>query len=141
MFFVCPLGEAPAGEGAVTGPEVAARLMFEGQPSGSLTLRLTSTAARSIAADFLGEEPDTLPDRRIEEVVCEMANVICGSFLSRVESATTFRLATPRIVASSEDRIAPPGAIVHAVEISNGALSVMVNTERHTCQEPAESVF
>ena len=79
-------------------------------------------------------------------MVCELANMICGSVLSRVESSTTFRLATPRILAfergSPGDAGAkpelggpPPSAAgdrspaVHAVGIGSGRMVVIINQE------------
>src|SRR5271165_6215349 len=86
MFFVRSLGELA---GPASGPVTAAHLTFEGDPPGSLTLRMTPAAARSVAADFLGEEEAELSPKQIGEVVCELANMICGSVLSRVERNTT----------------------------------------------------
>jgi len=129
MFFIQGL-EGP--ESAASETRVVARLTFEGNPSGSLSLSVTGAAARSIAADFLGEDEPELSEQQIGEVICELANMICGSVLSRVESNTIFRLGAPRLLEESETESVSPGATdstIHAVEISNGALVVMVNTE------------
>ncbi|HEY2018387.1 MAG TPA: chemotaxis protein CheX, partial [Bryobacteraceae bacterium] len=85
MFFIQSAGEPP---NANCKPECCARLSFDGNPPGWLILRLTAAAARSVAADFLGEEETALTAQQIGEVVCELANMICGSVLSRVESTT-----------------------------------------------------
>ncbi len=142
MFFIQCLGDpcefAPQ-------PEVIAHLKFEGDPSGSLTLRVTAGAARSVAADFLGAEEQDLSKEQIGDVVCELANMICGSVLSRVESSTTFRLASPEIVAFGNDSkdctagaaepgdCPPPGSggisTVHAVEIGSGRMVVSISQE------------
>jgi len=138
MFFVCPLGEAePAPEDGA--PAIVARLAFEGEPSGSLTLRLTEQAAHSIAADFLGEDEESLTGQRTGEVVCEMANMICGSVLSRVESLTAFRLAEPRILTIGEGAGEHQGGVALAVDLPNGRLTLLMNTERPECLEIAES--
>jgi CheY-specific phosphatase CheX len=140
MFFVRSLGELA---GPAAGPVTAAHLTFEGDPPGSLTLRMTPAAARSVAADFLGEEEAELSPRQIGEVVCELANMICGSVLSRVERNTTFRLSAPRLVASGEEGEPAPGepgvtdgvpavpvnATTYAAEIGSGAIMVIFNTE------------
>ena len=63
MFFVEPV-EEPPGEADSPDGELAVRLAFEGLPSGALTLRVTTTAARQIAADFLGEDASDLPPPR-----------------------------------------------------------------------------
>ena len=142
MFFTETLGDALELEQSPAPPredEIAVRVAFEGTPSGALTLRLTAAAARPIAADFLGEDQDAVSDGQIHEVACELANMICGSVLSRVESAATFRLAKPQIVSGAETAEAEPAAAIHAVEISNGNLTVMMTTERPACSPPAES--
>jgi CheY-specific phosphatase CheX len=128
MFFVEALGESPdsAPDGTEPAAEIAARLTFDGEPSGSLTLRLTSAAARPIAADFLGTDVETVSDRQVEEVVCELANMICGSVLSRVESATIFNLAAPQIVQPTGHAAASPDTSSYAVDLSDGTLTVTV---------------
>lgn len=141
MFFVRSLGEPQDAAGE---PAVTAHLTFDGDPPGWLTLRVTAAAARSVAADFLGEEESELSERQIGEVVCELANMICGSVLSRVERNATFRLSTPRLIAPGEeggpaaggpgiadgssDSI-PRNATTYAAEIGSGAIAVIFNTE------------
>jgi CheY-specific phosphatase CheX len=141
MFFIQCLGEP--GE-FLSEPEVVANLTFEGDPSGALTLRVTAGAARSVAADFLAAEEPDLSEQEIGEVVCELANMICGSVLSRVESSALFRLASPRIVAPDGNAMDPgptPGgsqpraagdtrSIVHAVEMGGGRMVVSIDTEK-----------
>jgi CheY-specific phosphatase CheX len=123
MFFVETLGESSQ-PGAPCADVIGAKVAFEGEPAGALTIRLTTPAASQIAADFLGLDEEEVSPSRVAEVVCELANMICGSVLSRVESATTFRLATPRIVPLPECRSARGGAIRYAAELSNGELAV-----------------
>jgi CheY-specific phosphatase CheX len=131
-------------------PEVVANLTFEGEPSGALTLRVTARAARSVAADFLAAEEPDLSEQEIGEVVCELANMICGSVLSRVESSAAFRLASPRIVASKSDAtgLGPPPSIggaghsiVHAVEIGGGRMVVSIDTETPVWSTTAKYAF
>jgi CheY-specific phosphatase CheX len=130
MFFVQTLGELPCSKppGFDPAQEIAARLTFEGEPAGILLIRLTSGAARQIAADFLGADEEEVSDLRVSEVVCELANMICGSVLSRVESTTVFRLSTPQIVPPSEIPEAGPTTTLYGVELSNGGLAVSVTT-------------
>jgi CheY-specific phosphatase CheX len=142
MFFIRGIGES---ETIAPENEVVAHLTFEGDPPGALTLRVTTSVARSIAADFLGAEEADLGNREIGEVVCELANMICGSVLSRVESASTFRLASPRIV-----QVQCPGSEVpalstgetarFAVGISGGTIAVTFQMEA-ACQTAEEYAF
>jgi CheY-specific phosphatase CheX len=136
MFFIRSLGEA-SGDLGHSESKLVARLTFEGDPSGSLTLWIAQDAARSISADFLGEDECELTGQQVGEVVCELANMICGSVLSRVESAITFRLAPPQLAEtreSVEEATGPPElSAVCCVEIGGGNLTVWVRTERLVC--------
>jgi CheY-specific phosphatase CheX len=125
MFFVQSEGEAAQDRP----PEelVAARVDFEGSPSGTLSLRITLQAAHGMAADFLGEEASEPPATRTTEVVCELANMICGSILSRGEGETAFRLSAPVATVEMGEVVQPSGgAMVRNVELSGGALSVKI---------------
>jgi CheY-specific phosphatase CheX len=127
MFFAQTLGESGPWESAgAAAPEICARLTFEGERGGALTTRMTYSAARQVAADFLGADEAAVPDQQVADVVCELANMICGSVLSRVESAGTFRLSAPRIVPSWTTPPAGPDTTNYGVELSNGRLAVNV---------------
>jgi CheY-specific phosphatase CheX len=142
MFFVEVLDEPP-GETGSPEADLAVKLTFEGSPSGSLTLRVSGTTASQIAADFLGLDESGLSAAQVEEVVCELANMICGSVLSRVESTTTFRLAAPRLLAAEERRlphVAADRRAAHAVAIGNGTLTATVETSEPVCPPAEESV-
>jgi CheY-specific phosphatase CheX len=141
MFFVEPV-EAPPGEPGSPDGEMAVQLAFEGLPSGALTLRVTSAAARQIAADFLGQDENGLASAKVEEVVRELANMICGSVLSRVESGATFRLAPPRLLPAEERsnrRETAARRAVHAVAIGCGTLTASVETRDPVCPPAEES--
>jgi len=156
MFFIHCLDESLESEPE---PEFVAHLTFEGDPSGALTLTVKASAARSVAADFLAAEEPDLSEQEIGEVVCELANMICGSVLSRVESSATFRLASPRIVASGNNAgnaagnaaAEPPGSLppvagvpgstAHAGEISSGRMVVSINTETPAWSTTARYAF
>ena len=120
MFFVRELED---GAELSAAPDLAAQLNFEGDPGGCLTLILAGHAARAVAADFLGAEEDDLSDLQVEEVACELANMICGSVLSRTESETRFCLSSPHVVAVDQIEF-PPKESVHAVGLDRGALTV-----------------
>jgi len=132
MFFICDSG-APVPEGDIRASELAVRLTFEGSPPGWLALRVGKMAARSIAADFLGEEERMLTDRQAEEMVCELAIMICGSVLSRMESDATFRLLSPLVVPFA-DWVEPEDASVHSVALAHGALTIFMKAEIPVCR-------
>src|SRR5271169_5617214 len=109
-------GAAPApGEDGVPGeadagpPACTAELRFEGNPSGGCRVSVSRKLARVVGAGFLGLEEMEVTDSQTEEVVCELANMICGSVLSRLEREATFRITHPELT-SPERRTAFDGA-------------------------------
>jgi CheY-specific phosphatase CheX len=131
MFFV-DLAE-PAGSAGPRPEGIAAELTFEGDPPGSFRLDLDLAAAASTAADFLGQDTAALENSQIEEVVCELANMICGSVLSRLESSATFRLSKPEIASAPESA---PLAVLESnfrTNLGEGALQAEIRLERPVC--------
>lgn len=112
--------------------DIHAQVIFEGDPSGSFDLVLDLDAARSAAADFLGEDPEELTAEQMHQVVCELANMICGSVLSRIESSGTFRLEEPRIV-SSDEAPRPPAEAGFQAALGAGLLRAEIRMERAAC--------
>ena len=65
MFFAGSLGDLPAAQ--IADPSIAVRVAFEGERQGVLALCISTSAARTLAADFLGTEGEDGPD---EAQVC-----------------------------------------------------------------------
>lgn len=128
----CAMDSRPA-------PEITVRVNFHGQPSGRLSLHLNCNAAQSIAGDFLGEEERGLEQRQIEEVVCELANMICGAVLSRVESTATFRLDSPAIGDPGDSDLGLAETAMHAFPIGNGDLRAKIWMEAPVCGSTEKS--
>jgi CheY-specific phosphatase CheX len=142
MFFTQTMGECPVdpaeGQGA---DEIAVSLVFEGEPSGLFLLRLTTAAARQIAADFLGIDEPEVSEIQTSDVIRELSNMICGSVLSRVESAATFQLGAPQIVPASEEIAGSLSNTRYCVQLSNGRLTVNFGTGIPICSQPAQSAY
>ncbi len=131
MFFAPSAAEERA---SPAGPTYSVRLSFDGDLRGRLTLRIGAAAAHSIAADFLGEEETALTARQVKEVVCELANIVCGSMLSRIEKSGEFRLGAPEPAAWSEaGRF--PGGVTYAAGVGGGALEAVVEMEGAGCPQ------
>jgi len=128
MFFLDTLGEAgepPAGADTVT-----VHLSFEGDPAGCFEMRVACPAANAIAADFLGEDAESVTPQQSTDVTLELANMICGAVLSRIESSATFRLGAPRVVA---DIVADEETTRYTVETGSGTLTAAIRMETRTC--------
>jgi hypothetical protein len=70
-------------------------LHFAGDIAGVFGLRVTTSAALSIAANFLGEDEADITADESSEVIGELANMLCGSIVSNVPSDTKFVLSHP----------------------------------------------
>lgn len=86
---------------------ISARLAFHGNPSGRFGVRIPGETGRKIAATFLGLEEDALTESQTGEVICELANMLCGSVLSRLEKGARFELSHPEL--EPPDAGCPPG--------------------------------
>jgi CheY-specific phosphatase CheX len=74
---------------------VAAKLAFRGPSTGEFGLHAPLSTARVLAANFLGEEEAQIDPQQAAEVVCEISNMICGSFLSRLGGGQVYDLSHP----------------------------------------------
>ena len=96
MSFTDVAGDTPTEAGVPTAGLVAA-MRFEGERPGEFRVTVTAEAAKTIAANFLGTDEE-VPESRVEEVTCELTNMICGSVLSRVGRNLAFELSHPELV-------------------------------------------
>ncbi len=131
MFFLEAVGEAA--EPPPEAETVAAHLTFEGKPPGYFHMRVARSAASAIAADFLGEDCESLTPQQSTEVTLELANMICGAVLSRIESSASFRLGTPEIVTGEAGGQGPVEETRYTVETGSGTLTVAIRMEKRPC--------
>jgi CheY-specific phosphatase CheX len=131
MFFLEVLGEAA--EPPLEAETVTVHLSFDGDPPGCFQMRISRPAANGVAADFLGKDPESLTDRQCTEVTLELANMICGAVLSRIESSATFRLGTPRIETDDTGKRGPAEETRYTVDTGNGTLTVAIQMETRIC--------
>jgi chemotaxis protein CheY-P-specific phosphatase CheC len=125
MFFTSVLEVLDSGEMPAGIPAIFSRLNFHGVPSGEFEIAISQDAARILAAGFLGEDEQEFPDAKAGEVVCELANMLCGSFLSLIGSRSTFELSHPELVGIPME--APIASA--AFELPEGRLAVAIRFE------------
>lgn len=121
MFFT-PLGGDPEA-GAAAFEWVSAELEFHGQPGGRFRVGASRPTARSLAAAFLGMEENEVTEELVGDVVRELANMICGSVLSRLERASTIELLHPELVEG------PPPASARLFPLQDGWLALRLELE------------
>lgn len=126
MFFV---GVESNGDGsAATGEEwMAARVAFRGPRSGAFGIGAPLTTARTLAANFLGQDEAETQDAQMEEVFCELSNMICGAFLSRLGDESSYDLSHP----VRDDAASPAGKDVvwRWLQLDEGQLRVWLSME------------
>jgi CheY-specific phosphatase CheX len=106
---------------------IAARLHFQGSSLGDFGLRTRLGTARTIASNFLGEDEADLNTLQVIEVLCELSNMICGSFLNRLESKGAYDLSHPvRDLILAQP---PADAGCQVLRLNEGALCVWLNME------------
>jgi CheY-specific phosphatase CheX len=106
---------------------IAARLQFQGWLSGDFGLRTPLATARIVASNFLGEDEADLNTLQVIEVLCELSNMICGSFLNRLEGKGAYDLSHP----VRDLMLAQPPAVAacQALQLNEGALCVWLSME------------
>lgn len=131
MFFTSVAGEG--GEGAVD-DLVRAKVTFTGQPSGWLSLGVSREAASEMAENFLGLDGPA-QEAQATEVVLELANMVCGTMLSRAESDTHFELSEPALIDGP-----PNGARRRIFELEHGVVEVCLDTSEADGSEERDAV-
>lgn len=101
MFFATDLAPCDVALHA-PGAEITAGIAFSGLPSGRLLLRISMAGARTMAADFLGEDASSIGASEAASVFAELANIVCGGVLTRTEPDCVFRLSSPRVSPAEE---------------------------------------
>lgn len=76
-------------------PSIAARLAFRGDPSGELVVTVSHDLAQALAAGFLGVDFEEVTAEAERNIVCELANMICGAVLSHLHPDAVVALDSP----------------------------------------------
>jgi CheY-specific phosphatase CheX len=91
MFFAAAEATQPPGEERAG--RLGVSLQFHGAAAGKLRLTIDQDAAERLATNFYGAE-STLVEAR--SVLPELANMICGTLLSRLDTEAIFCLGEPQ---------------------------------------------
>lgn len=105
---------------------ITAELRFSGHPSGRVQVTLTEAAARSIAGNFLGEDfPERISRNDVEQVVGELANMVCGTVLSKMDAQAVFSLSHPE-VKPIEVPTVQNTSVVASFELADGVMTSQI---------------
>jgi CheY-specific phosphatase CheX len=129
MFFSATWGPAELETGSAV---LESRLAFHGHPSGTFRVCLSERCARLFAGGFLGEDEESLTDVQVGLVVCELANMLCGSLLSKLQSDQSFDLASPELIPFGIEIVTgsdPAPAARQSYHLEKGILTVTLHLE------------
>ena len=94
MFFEFPTGDPV--EAQTPAPATAtATARFDGSLTGTLCLSISDSCPQRLAAGFLGIEDDQAGPFEQRSVVIELANVLCGATMSRLDPGGRLRIEQP----------------------------------------------
>jgi len=122
-------GSAPPEADGVE-PALAAELRFQGNPSGGFRVGASMRLARVVGAGFLGREEMEVTDTQAGEVVCELANMICGSVLSRLESEAAFQISHPELTPPGQGASCAVAAASRWFDLGDGILTVSLELQQ-----------
>lgn len=71
------------------------RLDFDGADCGWCAVALSDGTGAALAADFLGVDFDEADHSSVLYLLQELANIVCGAFLSRWQPGSLFHLSSP----------------------------------------------
>lgn len=94
MCFFSMTGETAAPDDQAT-VWIGRRLNFRGPLVGAFGLRMPLSTAQIVAANLLGSNEEEVTPEQAGDAVGEIANVICGTLLSQIESKQAFDLSAP----------------------------------------------
>jgi hypothetical protein len=123
-FFAYAEATAPDDVVLTAGAWYEARVSFQGPFSGSMTLALPAALAHELYVAFLGLEADAAIDAdAVRDLVGELANMACGSWLTGVHATSCFDLTHPDVQAIET---APPTDIVVMINDQPVAMALQI---------------
>jgi hypothetical protein len=79
--------------------------------------------ARSIAAGFLGVDPEEMSETQPGEVILELANILCGALMSTLWPESNLSLGTPELVSAEHSF---PAAMHCCFSLPEGMVAVSI---------------
>jgi hypothetical protein len=120
MLF-CEILGLKSSEDLLVWPLISASVSISGPLTGMFRIAASEPAATALATDFFGLDQPPGP-ASVQQVIGELANMICGSALSRIEPEALFTLGHPEPVFDPF----PLGEAVQCFELAPGLLAVSI---------------
>lgn len=121
MFFEEAV-ESPCDHGWLD-TAISTEIHFDGSHCGDFLFSVSPCAARTIAAGFLGLDPEEMAVEQGGQVILELTNILCGSVLSSLWPDSDLTLGSPEPSLSTPNA----GTAMHlCFTIPDGPVSVSV---------------
>jgi len=101
----------------------SARIRFDGSHCGEMLLSVSEEAVGSLAAAFLGLDPEEATEPLRGEVILELANILCGAVLSQLWPDSRLALAAPEPAGCVRHE---PGGLHGCFALPEGLLAVSI---------------
>jgi hypothetical protein len=85
---------------------LAASVAFTGPFAGSVRLTVPRPLATDLAGAFCGLPPESLDASQVADFTGELANMVCGLWLTQTHRTGRFVLAAPRVAATTAGEVA-----------------------------------
>lgn len=108
---------------------LTSEVRFEGNSPGAFRVSLPLRLAQSAGSGFLALDEPEATAAQAGEVVCELANMICGSVLGRLEHSTIFRLSHPELIPALPGASLDPLNNVRWFDTGEGILHVSLSLQ------------
>ena len=130
MFFVVPEGPVDAACHQQP-PLLRAALAFRGEWRGTFELTAPLNSAKALASSFSGvSEPEEVTEAEAAEVMRELANMVCGSTLSRLAGDKIFDLDSPKMLDHPIlDPVSGATATTRALDLGFGVVAFTLKIE------------
>jgi hypothetical protein len=129
MYFSSVFGLANA-EGLPDEPWLSAQLAFRRHSAGTFGLDVPMNTARTLAANFLACDEDEVSDTQCAQVVCELANIICGATLLRLGSNSRFDLSHPEVQRNNYREECRDATTRVTLQLDNSILEIWLKPEK-----------
>jgi len=121
MFFDAAEPE-PDPCGAEEADAIVCRVHFHDAMEGEFRMAMPRETATALASSALAVEAADVAPAQAEQTVCELANIVCGAALSRLEPGSELRLGAPEIVPAL--RLHEDGAVHQHYRLLDGCLAL-----------------
>jgi CheY-specific phosphatase CheX len=122
MCFMSSEGEVSDDAGNDLPNWICGELDFVGLTGGTFGIAVPPSTASVIASNFLGEEETDLSEKQTVEVVCELTNMVCGTFLAHLDAKQAFTLSPPRHIIADKQVSAKSGRVYGTYSIDDGLI-------------------